>query len=122
MLIGERWEGLALLKIELGDVFYTKGLKHQGDSKPRPVIVVSPTQRNQLYSTVIVVPITSYPLDALFRPLVKGTGIQTQSRAECDRITCISKQLLDNKIGTLEPASLAAVKQGIAFALEFGLD
>lgn len=82
----------------------------------------SQSDERGVYSTVIVVPITSYPLDALFRPLVKGTGIQTQSRAECDRITCISKQLLDNKIGTLEPASLAAVKQGIAFALEFGLD
>lgn len=43
-----------------GEVYLSKALRQSGDSKKRPVVVVSLDLRNQYSSTVLVVPFSSH--------------------------------------------------------------
>ncbi|NJL83424.1 MAG: type II toxin-antitoxin system PemK/MazF family toxin [Chloroflexaceae bacterium] len=106
------------MKIVPGDIFTIRNLKHQGDSKQRPATIVSPTSRNDYFDTVVVVPLTTNPTEAQFRPLVSGSGLKYSSRAECERLTTIRKQYLGDHIGTVDAESLSRIKEGIVHALE----
>ena len=80
-------------------VYLSKALKQSGDSKKRPVVVLSIDIRNQYSSTVLVVPFSSDISQAAnpSRTLVKQGegGLKVDSVAMCDVLTCIQKEYLE---------------------------
>ena len=72
-------------------VYLSKALRQSGDTKKRPVVVVSVDIRNQYSSTVLVVPFSSDTFHAAnpSRVLVKQGegGLNVDSVAMCDVLT-----------------------------------
>jgi mRNA interferase MazF len=106
-----------------GEVYLSKALRQSGDTKQRPVVVISIDLRNQYSSTVLVVPfssdissVSSNPC----RPLVtKGEGgLEVDSVAMCDLITTIAKGYLEqNPYGTISQDSLSKIQTAIQIAV-----
>ena len=81
------------------NVYLSKALKQSGDTKKRPIVIVSIDIRNQYSSTVLVVPFSS-DLSQSANPcrilIERGDGgLKADSVAMCDVITCIKKQYLE---------------------------
>lgn len=106
-----------------GEIYLCKALRQSGDTKKRPVVVVSIDLRNQYSSTVLVVPcssdISSSNLNPC-RPLIaKGEGgLEAESVAMCDLITTIAKRYLEqNPYGTITQDSLTEIQTAIQIAI-----
>jgi len=84
--------------------------------KPRPVLILQDDRFSETGS-VTVCPLTTNPTPApLFRiELVPGSdnGLQERSRLMVDKITTVSRERLDKKIGFLDDATLLAVNRAV---------
>ena len=103
-------------------VYLSKALKQSGDSKKRPVVVVSIDIRNQYSSTVLVVPFSSDISQAAnpSRTLVKQGegGLKADSVAMCDVLTCIKKEYLElETYGEISSESFERILQAIQIAI-----
>ena len=90
------------------------------DSKRRPVVVLSPAYPGR--STVLVVPLSSdlssrsLPLRVVIK-VTPANGLEIDSLALCDQLTCLLVSLLGDSFGRLEPGLLAQLRQRGALAL-----
>ncbi len=105
-----------------GEIYLIRALKTLGDTKKRPAVVVSINVRNQLSSSVLVVPFTSDLTsgETPTRILVKAGegGLLTDSFALCDNISAIRKSYLEQgAYGVISPESLQRIQQGIQIAI-----
>ena len=105
-----------------GEIYLVKALRSLGDSKKRPVVVVSINLRNEFSRTVLVVPFTSdlsggeTPTRILV--LAGDGGLQTDSLAVCDNILAVSKSYLEQgPYGRVSAGSLHRIQQGIQIAI-----
>lgn len=105
-----------------GEIYLIRASKALGDTKKRPALIVSLNIRNQLSSSVLVVPFTS-DLTSGETPtciLVKAGegGLLTDSLALCDNISAIRKSYLEQgAYGVISPESLQRIQQGIQIAI-----
>ncbi len=105
-----------------GEIYLIRALKALGDTKKRPAVVVSINVRNQLSSSVLVVPFTSDLTsgETPTRILVKAGegGLSIDSLALCDNISAIRKSYLEQgAYGVISPESLQRIQQGIQSAI-----
>ena len=105
-----------------GEIYLIRALKTLGDTKKRPAVVISINVRNQLSSSVLVVPFTSDLTsgETPTRILVKAGegGLLTDSFALCENISAIRKSYLEQgAYGVISPESLQRVQQGIQIAI-----
>lgn len=105
-----------------GEIYLIRALKALGDTKKRPALIVSLNIRNQLFSSVLVVPFTSDLTsgETPTRILVKAGegGLLTDSLALCDNISAIRKSYLEQgAYGVISPESLQRIQQGIQIAI-----
>ena len=103
-------------------VYLSKALKQSGDTKKRPVVVVSIDIRNQYSSTVLVVPFSSDTSDAANPSRVlmrKGEGgLNLDSVAMCDVMTNVEKRYLESKsFGEITPESFTRIQRAIQIAI-----
>ena len=103
-------------------VYLSKALKQSGDTKKRPVVVVSIDIRNQYSSTVLVVPFSSDISDAANPSRVlmrKGEGgLNLDSVAMCDVLTNIEKRYLERgPYGEITPSSFTRIQRAIQIAI-----
>ncbi|NJR47271.1 MAG: type II toxin-antitoxin system PemK/MazF family toxin [Hyellaceae cyanobacterium CSU_1_1] len=103
-------------------VYLSKALKQSGDTKKRPVVVVSIDIRNQYSSTVLVIPFSSDTSDAAnpSRVLVKQGegGLNVDSVAMCDVMTNIEKRYLERgPYGEINSESFARIQRAIQIAI-----
>jgi mRNA interferase MazF len=104
------------------EIYLIRTLKTIGDTKKRPAVVVSINVRNQLSSSVLVVPFTSDLTsgETPTRILIKAGegGLLTDSLALCDNISAIRKVYLEQGLyGALSPESLQRIQRGIQIAI-----
>jgi len=103
-------------------IYLSKALKQSGDTKKRPVVVVSLDIRNQYSSTVLVIPFTS-DISSADNPsrvsIDKGEGgLNADSVAMCDLITTVQKSYLDRQpYGEITPSSFARILKAIQIAI-----
>jgi mRNA-degrading endonuclease toxin of MazEF toxin-antitoxin module len=94
-----------------------------GESKLRPVLVLSPSRRNDLAETVIVVPCSSTPRFGPWHvPLGRNEGGLTRAFVvKCEEITLLVKSRLDPKPlgGPLAPPRLDEIREALLRALDF---
>lgn len=92
--------------------------------KRRPVIVLSPDERNALAKNIIVVPCsTSLRAMSWHVLLQKGEGgLPTKSIAKCEQVTTIDKDFVSPAAmgERLSPARLREIEQALWSALGFG--
>ena len=105
-----------------GEIYLIRALKALGDTKKRPAVVVSINVRNQLSSSVLVVPFTSDLTsgETPTRILVKAGegGLLIDSLALCDNISAIRKSYLEQgAYGVISSKSLQRIQQGIQIAI-----
>ena len=103
-------------------VYLSKALKQSGDTKKRPVVVVSIDIRNQYSSTVLVVPFSSDISQAAnpSRTLIKKGegGLDVDSVAMCDLLTNIEKRYLQqDPYGEISSESFKRILQAIQIAI-----
>ena len=103
-------------------IYLSKALKQSGDTKKRSVVVVSIDIRNQYSSTVLVVPFSSDISQAAnpSQTLIKQGegGLNADSVAMCDVLTCIKKQYLELKpYGEISLESSERILQSIQIAI-----
>jgi mRNA interferase MazF len=83
--------------------------------KPRPVVIV-PNDRFDSTDSITVVPVTSEPVEAMFRIPVEpddGNCVQVSSRLMVDKLTTIRKSHLDRRLGTLAPDDMRRVDRAM---------
>lgn len=103
-------------------VYLSKALKQSGDTKKRPVVIVSIDIRNQYSSTVLVVPFSS-DISSAANPsrvsIDRGEGgLKADSVAMCDVMTNIEKCYLERQpFGEITPASFSRIRRAIQIAL-----
>ncbi len=103
-------------------VYLSRALKQSGDTKKRPVVVVSIDIRNQYSSTVLVVPFSSDTSGSAnpTRVLIKQGegGLNVDSVAMCDFLTNIEKRYLESApYGEITPKSFVCIQQAIQIAI-----
>jgi len=103
-------------------VYLSRALKQSGDTKKRPVVVVSTDIRNQYSSTVLVVPFSSDTSDAAnpSRVLIERGegGLQNRSVAMCDVLTNIETRYLERgPYGEITPSSFTRIQRAIQIAI-----
>jgi len=106
-----------------GTIYLSRALRQGGDTKKRPVLVVSIDVRNQYSSTLLVVPFSSN-LEAsagnpcrIIVPAGEG-GLERDSVALCDLITTIEKRYLERgPYGRVSPKSFQRIQRGIQIAI-----
>lgn len=104
-----------------GEIYLIRAPKI-GDTKKRPAVVASINVRNQLASSVLVVPFTSDLTsgETPTRILVTAGegGLTTDSLALCDNISAIRKIYLEQSpYGAISSESLQRIQQGIQIAI-----
>jgi mRNA interferase MazF len=106
-----------------GAIYLSKALKQAGDTKERPVIIVSNDIRNANSRTLLVVPVSSALSTATANPcrvlLPAGEGgLERDSLAMADLITAIKREhLKQGPYGNISQARLRAIQQGIQIAI-----
>jgi mRNA interferase MazF len=85
--------------------------------KTRPCVVIGTDVLNQRRGTVVIVPLSSAP-EAAPPLLVPVTCAGRQAVAVTDQIRAVAKKRLSRRMGTLPPADLAAVEEGLRIVLE----
>lgn len=110
-----------------GDVYWAVLAPRSGSEQrgARPVIVVSRDTFNAVpgWRSVNVVPVSTSGSQARRRatavPLPKGVaGLASDSVALCHQITTLDRSKLARRMGTLPPALLAEVADGLKNALD----
>jgi mRNA interferase MazF len=106
-----------------GEVYLCRALKQSGDTKKRPVVIVSLDVRNQYSSTVLVVPFSSF-LEGIennpCRVLInKGEGgLIVNSVAMADLITNVNKSYLESTVyGVISQLSLQKIQRAISLSI-----
>lgn len=106
-----------------GAIYLSKALRQGGDTKKRPVIVVSIDVRNQYSSTLLVVPCSSDIAAStnnpcrIFIPSGEG-GLERDSVALCDLVTTVEKRYLERgPYGAVQAQSFRQIQQGIQIAI-----
>jgi mRNA-degrading endonuclease toxin of MazEF toxin-antitoxin module len=93
------------MRIERGEIWLRLGLREAGDTKLRPVLVISPSWRNQLRQSVVVLPFSSRcDLHTPLRLLVKAdpsAGLADDSLLYCDDPATLLKTRLSRCVGRL---------------------
>jgi mRNA interferase MazF len=101
----------------------SEALKAAGDTKERPVIIVSNDIRNANSRTLLVVPVSSALSTATANPcrvlIPAGEGgLERDSAAMTDLITALKrKHLKQGPYGNISQARLRAIQQGIQIAI-----
>jgi mRNA interferase MazF len=97
-------------------------LRQLGDTKKRPVVVVSPDIRNELTDSVIVVPFTSNlagvenPTRVLI-PAGEG-GLQADSLAVCENVSALRQPFLEQgPYGNISADVLAKIQRAIQVSI-----
>ena len=103
-------------------VYLSKALKQSGDTKKRPVVVVSTDIRNQYSLTVLVIPFSSDISGAAnpSRVLIKvgEGGLKANSMAMCDFITNVEKRYLEREpFGEISIDSFKRIQRAIQIAI-----
>lgn len=106
-----------------GEIYLCRALKQSGDTKKRPVIVVSLDIRNQYSSTVLVVPLSSF-LEGIennpcrvFLPQGEG-GLIVDSAAMADLVTNVKKSYLESSsYGLISQNYLRKIQKAICVSL-----
>lgn len=106
-----------------GEIYLSKALRQGGDTKKRPVVVVSMDVRNQYSATLLVVPFSSDVEASLgnpcriFIPAGEG-GLERDSVAMSDLITTVEKRYLERgPYGSVGAKSLQSIQQAIQIAI-----
>lgn len=106
-----------------GEIYLSRALRQGGDTKKRPVVVVSIDVRNQYSATLLVVPFTSDALASSGNPcrvLIQAGegGLEGNSVAMGDLITTVEKRYLERgPYGSVSAESLQKIQQGIQIAI-----
>ena len=106
-----------------GEVYLSRALRQGGDTKKRPVVVVSIDARNRFSSTVLVVPFSSDIESAGGNPSrvqvpVGEGGLELDSVALCDLITNVERRYLERgPYGRISDRSLQRIQTGILVAI-----
>ena len=106
-----------------GQVYLSRALRQSGDTKKRPVVVVSINARNQYSSTVLVVPFSSDTENMAENPsrvliLAGDGGLEVDSVAMCEVITNVEKRYLERgPYGEISLESLEQIQQGIQVSI-----
>lgn len=104
-------------------VYLCRALRQAGDTKKRPVVVVSLDVRNQYSSTVLVVPFSSDVEGSKENPCrvivaVGEGGLERSSVAMCDVITSIEKRYLEQgPYGQLSSDTFAQIQTAIQMSI-----
>jgi mRNA interferase MazF len=85
--------------------------------KMRPCLVISPDELNQHLRTAIVAPMTTAGHAYPFRPVCRFGG--KEGRVALDQLRTVDRDRLRKRLGTLTPATLAAVFATLAEMFEF---
>ena len=108
---------------EMNSASVSSALKQSGNTKKRPVVVVSIDIRNQYSSTVLVVPFSSDLNDGANNPsrtvvLKDEGGLEVDSVAMCDVLTTIEKRYLERgPYGEITASSLQKIQRAIQIAI-----
>ncbi|MEG4233837.1 type II toxin-antitoxin system PemK/MazF family toxin [Microcoleus sp. Pol11C3] len=105
-----------------GEIYLSRALRQLGDTKKRPVVVVSPDIRNEWTDSVIVVPFTSNrqgvenPTRVLI-PAGEG-GLQADSLAVCENVSALRHTFLEQgPYGQISAVSLARIQRAIQVSI-----
>jgi mRNA interferase MazF len=105
-----------------GEIYLSRALRQLGDTKKRPVVVVSPDIRNELTDSVIVVPFTSN-LAGVENPthvlITAGEGgLQADSLAVCENVSALRQTFLEQgPYGQISADVLARIQKAIQVAI-----
>lgn len=104
-----------------GEIHWAKIPGQPGDTKERPVLVVSGDARNQFADDIIVVPLSTTIRPApthVYLPSGSG-GISVASMAKCELITTLDKVFLVRGPlgGQITPAQMREVEKAIMRAI-----
>lgn len=103
-------------------VYLSRALKQSGDTKKRPVVIVSIDIRNRYSSTILVVPFSS-DLSGVANPTrvlinKEEGGLKADSVAMCDVLTNIEKRYLESdSYGEITLQSFMRIQQAIQIAI-----
>ena len=104
------------------EIYLSRALRQLGDTKKRPVVVVSPDIRNELTDSVIVVPFTSNrqgvenPTRVLI-PAGEG-GLQADSLAVCENVSALRQTFLEQgPYGQISADVLARIQRAIQVSI-----
>jgi mRNA interferase MazF len=85
--------------------------------KTRPCLIVSPDELNHHLRTAIVAPMTTGGHAYPFRPPCRFAG--KDGRVALDQLRTVDRERLRKRVGTVTPATLAAVFATLAELFEF---
>jgi mRNA interferase MazF len=105
-----------------GEIYLSRVLRQLGDTKKRPVVVVSPDIRNELTDSVIVVPFTSNlaGVENPTRVLITAGegGLQADSLAVCENVSALRQTFLEQgPYGQINAVSLARIQRAIQVSI-----
>jgi mRNA-degrading endonuclease toxin of MazEF toxin-antitoxin module len=97
-----------------------------GDSKARPVLVVSPEAANEASQRRVVVPISRDPrlaevALAIPLPATPGTGLQQLSYAMAWHPTTVLREQLEGPFGRISPEQLRSVLAALRTSLDLDI-
>ncbi|MEG4218118.1 type II toxin-antitoxin system PemK/MazF family toxin [Microcoleus sp. Pol14C6] len=105
-----------------GEIYLSRALRQLGDTKKRPVVVVSPDIRNEFTDSVIVVPFTSNiagvenPTRVLI-PAGEG-GLQADSLAVSENLSALRETFLEqDPYGQLSGDVLARIQRAVQVSI-----
>ncbi|MEX0692399.1 MAG: type II toxin-antitoxin system PemK/MazF family toxin [Gemmatimonadales bacterium] len=91
-----------------GEIWTIRPVNHP---KPRPGVILSVDAWNLHAPDVIIVPLTTKPGPS--RPAVPHQTLKQASFAKCGALAAIPKDRLGQRLGHLDPETLAAVEQEV---------
>ena len=105
-----------------GEIYLSRALRQLGDTKKRPVVVVSPDIRNEFTDSVIVVPFTSSLAgvenpNRVLIPAGEG-GLQADSLAVCENVSALRQTFLEQgPYGHISADVLARIQRAIQVSI-----
>lgn len=105
-----------------GEIYLSRALRQLGDTKKRPVVVVSPDIRNEFSDSVMVVPFTSNltGVDNPTRILIPAGegGLQADSLAVCENVSALRKTYLkQGPYGEISANFLGRIQRGVQVSI-----
>ena len=112
-------------KINRGEIWWVNWSPGRGSEQAgrRPAVVVQtdPANHNPRYPNVVVVALSTKGREVPFHIRVDSTeenGLSQTSYVKCDQILTISKERLEQRLGSLHPVSIRKVNQALALVLD----